>query len=1166
MRLRQIRISGFKSFADLTVIDLTGSVIGIVGPNGCGKSNVFEAVQWAMGEARAGDLRAKQMAELIFSGSENRKPSSRAMVELIFENADKALPGPWGAFDEVSVRRVLTRDNVSAYFINGHAVRATDVRDLFMGTGLGANSYAIISQGRIEDFANATPEKRREYLEEAAGVSKYKKRRHEAELRLEDTRENLERARDIQLTRRERLERLTGQAEVARRYAELDARRSETESLFWYAQMRSARDASDALEARAAQLRLSLKQAADAFAKCELEASANAEALSKANITLLARSQAVSDIEREITALESRKREALARKEMLTNQVKNLETFAQRREEEIREAEAKTAFALEEKDAAAKALAAAREQRRELEAKAPDAERELREAEAASQKVLDQERELEKKASELSSSIASLTRIRDARQGDIAALAAERARQKAPDAGELARLAESLSKLEDEDEQAVRRIEAAEKELREADAASEAARKAFLAAREAAQSTRARLAAVSEIEERARTSGKLPEWIQKSGLGALAHLYETVEVEPAWARAFEAVLRERTQALAVTDVAHAAGFESLPPPVRLTFYEKAQEAPRAVDDTLASHVKGGDAQAALGLWLAGVFVAENLAQAREKLKGLPAGSRVVTPEGHVLDAVSVTFWAEDATLGNVLRRSEMAALRTKLEAEEKQERQAADKERLTREKRSLVESGLAEQRTARRALEASLRQMREAHHRLESEIQVFERHAADMQAFELKAKKELEETLGLLEKREALFDETDARLAVSQEASAAAQNALEERRQARAKLSEGIRQCQEREAQARARGAFVEERLATARQAALKAQEDVARLAREKEELAGKLKELEAQREAQDASPVLARLEASRAARIQAQEALAGVEQAALALAEKRRAAQESQNEAQRMTAEVLSERQRREIELASARARLPEGADETALALAYEDKRPKIPALKRSLDVLVAQMAELGPVNHAALAELEAEKALVDKVDGQIADLEEALGTIEAAIRKIDAETRAVLAETFEKVNAAFGRIFQTLFKGGEAYLTMTEEDVLACGIEMYASPPGKKLRSMLQLSGGELTLTATALVFAFFTLNPAPFCLLDEADAPLDEANQERLAGLITTMSENTQFMTITHHRVSMEHMTQLIGVTMREAGVSRVVSVDMREARDFVDDKRV
>lgn len=1187
MRLRQIKLAGFKSFADPTLIELNDPLVAIVGPNGCGKSNIIDAVRWVLGAGRVSELRGSSlMTELIFSGSAGRSPVGRASVELVLDNKDGSLKGPWGQYAEVSVKRVITRDGQSAYYINRQQVRRRDVQEIFLGTGLGARSYAIISQGMISSFIKAKPEELRGYIEEAAGVSLYKERRRETESLLKSTDGNLARAHDMQAVKAEETERLRAEAETAARWKALTVQKEQSESLWYFLQHEEAKKEVDSLRAEAARIEaetLEKKAALEeaAAAREPLEAAVRSADAAHEN----ARNQE-REAEKALARLEGEaKRVVEARRSAERALAEALSTLKVKREQ--REAAAASA---EEAAAALEALEASIDEADEENAAREETLAAAEESSEAAQAALAQASEkLVKARTALQVAEAAVTR-ESARVKELEARSArfdeeERSAERPrPEALEEAKAAaEEAAAASEEAAAASEEADAAAEEAREA---LEAANAAYFADLSALKEKTARLDALRGVEEAALGSDAFRRWAEDSGVEGLPELADEMTCSPEWTPALEAVLERRTRAYLLRDLRTAAALAKPRPPGRVAFAAPAAgieggRAPaasrpqslRLADGRevplLLSHIeaKSPAAADALAAWLALVGTAESLAEAMAMRSALPDGALLVTKEGDAVSRASVAFWAQDdPELASFSRRQDIRRLESEAEALENQVAAEDDERRRAVEREA---SARSEAEGRRRAREEAVRRSSAAEiarREAQAEADAWTRREADRRLSAEELRRELaakrEEVAGLLDEADRCGDAVEAAEAAAGSASAAAERAENRLMTVRREQMTALHAAQMKRLELKQR------------------REQAAAFAKRAEELLADIeREAEREREAREALAAGSDEEAERetAERLREVEALG---KAAAAAAEKLEAAKREAEANARISRELqsqmvpLAERlgelrvqaEQKAGLLAQFASRMDElGADWTAMAVLAQARGAKAGAVRAEVTRLMNEIAALGPVNHAALAHLEAAERAMAATAAQIADLEKAKETLEAAIRKIDAETRSRMRETFRQINANFDDTFKGLFGGGRAELVMSGDEILDAGVEVIAQPPGKRNASVKLLSGGEQALTATALVFAMFRLNPAPFCLLDEVDAPLDEANQARLASLCLKMSEATQFLIITHHRVTMEFAAALIGVTMREPGVSRVVSVDIEEAMKYAGTER-
>ncbi len=1169
MRLNSIKLSGFKSFAEPTNFLLPGQLVGVVGPNGCGKSNIMDAVRWVLGESRASELRGESMQDVIFNGTTSRKAASRSSVELVFDNADHRAGGQWAQFAEIAVKRVLTRDGTSSYYINNQPVRRRDVQDVFLGTGLGPRAYAIIGQGTISRIIESKPEELRLFLEEAAGVSKYKERRRETENRLSDTRENLTRVEDILRELNANLEKLEKQAEVAQKYNALQGNVTLKQHQLWYLkrseseadQTKVKADADKAvndLESRVADLR---------HIEADLETIRQAhyaagDHVNQAQGLLYEASAEVGRLEAEIRFVVEGRQRVEQRLAQLKEQTAQ---WSARKTDALAQTETLVAQSEQALDQAATLAAQVEEQAGAL----PDLEEALRQAQARANEQRGSVTQVQQQIQVLAAdqrNIEEQSRQFNARRER---LATDRNALAAPDEQRLLNLQTQLATAQEAAAVNDARLHELQEQVPQLDddrrtrqqaVNTESARQADLSAR---------MEALKALQEKVKTDGKLKPWLTKHGLEGLQGLWSRIHVEQGWESALEAALRERLNSLEISRLDMVRAFGADAPPARLAFYSAPSAAvPQAAArlPRLSDLLRLNDAgqNALLTDWLHGCYTAASFEDALAARAQLQPGEAIFVKTGHSVTAHSVSFYAQDSEQVGLLARAQ------EIENLEKQLRAQA---LIAEEARSALVRAEAAYTDASQRLVATRREAAEAQSRAH-ELQVetlrlsqlaeqtrarSEQIAADMA--------EIDAQLGDLQERrvtaEARFEELDMQLADSQERHAQ----LDERViEAERKLAE----CreQQRSLERQAQEATFSQRSLAARQAELAraiatATEQATSIAAEEQRAHDELARLT------DAA-AQAGLQSALALKLEREQALGAKRSEYDDLTAKLRASDERRLQLER---EMDPLRQRiTEFQLKEQAARLgfeqyaqllaDAQADVEAVARSITEGNVRLGGLQGEIDRINREVAALGAVNLAALDELATASERKQFLDAQSADLNEAMNTLQDAIRKIDGETRELLAGTFNAVNTHFGKMFPELFGGGNARLVMTGDEILDSGVQVLAQPPGKKNQTIHLLSGGEKALTAIALVFAIFQLNPAPFCLLDEVDAPLDDANTERYAKLVTTMSRETQFLFISHNKIAMEMAEQLIGVTMQEQGVSRIVAVDMESAVSVVE----
>ncbi len=1158
MRLKEIKLAGFKSFVDPTTVTLPGNRIAVVGPNGCGKSNIIDAVRWVMGESSARQLRGEALTDVIFNGSNSRQPTSLASIELVFDNQDGRVGGEFAAYAELAIRREVSRDAQSVYYLNGTRCRRRDIADVFLGTGFGPRSYSIIEQGMISGLVEAKPEELRTYLEEAAGITKYRERRRETQNRIRHTVENLERLTDIRDELGRQLAHLKRQARAAERYREL--KQQERQRGAELHAIRLAGVDAELTRRTASAQGLEVDHTAALSERQALDTALERSRASHAEL-----SDAVRDAQggyyrcgAEVTSLE----QAIGHnRERLRDLKQDLETLAARRQQIVAELEADAGRIAETTagiDAGNRALATS-------EASDQAAAAEL----AAAEQSLQSRQQAWEDHSNRVSENASETRVRQTRvEHGEQVLARLRERAAKLDAEPAPRVEVGLDAL-------ARRIADLERRVAELVTAIDGNGRALAAARDQiagrdrdldearaeAQNQRRELAALAAVQEAAlgrdaSATDATDQWIAQAGLRDAPRLGESLVVEEGWERAIETVLGGDVQALVVGDT--AAFVEQLGGVAsgRLALVEaRAALTPSAALPALGDFVNGE-----IGSLLAGVFAAESLSTALEHRAGLACGQSIVTRDGLWLGVDWIRLDRGSDVSHGVIRR-----------ARELQERQTV----VSRAEARLAQcaAAVADARRQGTALGEQRESLRARYAETSAELSgVKAEHdvrRVRMEAAEARARRNAEEQKEINAQLEAELDQLEtsrarlAELANLAQALSAAGDELQSRRECDASELEDARRLA-REAREAHNHLRLEHQ---GRQASLAAAETA------RERLLAQRRELEASAEKLRAS--IAELEAEAPARqtslesklaerqvfegqlLELRQRMETVETEIRAATGKRAEAEQRAEQVRGQLEGARLERERLAANRDSLRAQLAEtGIDlEQARAALPEDATEE--QWSEALRSLASRIERLGPINLAAIDECQTQSERKAYLDSQHTDLETALNTLHGAIRRIDRATRVRFKETFNQVNEHLQNLFPKVFGGGRAYLELTGEDWLDTGVTLVAQPPGKRNSSIHLLSGGEKAMAAVALIFSIFQLNPSPVCLLDEVDAPLDDTNVERFADLIREMSRDIQFVVITHNKQTIEMADHLLGVTMQEAGVSRLVSVDVEQA---------
>lgn len=1168
MRLETIKLAGFKSFVDPTALPLPGNLVGIVGPNGCGKSNVIDAVRWVMGESSAKHLRGDTMADVIFNGSASRKPVGIASVELVFDNSDGADAGEYSAYQKIAIKRQVGRDGQSTYMLNGTRCRRKDITDLFLGTGLGARSYAIIEQGTISRLIEARPEELREIIEEAAGISRYKERRHETEIRMRHTAENLERLDDLRGELRKQVESLQRQVKKAERYLAL--REQERTAKGALLQLRWAK-----LQEAQQRQRDELGRCTDALRHCASVGRETQEALEECSKQRERRQSSMQEIQAafyelgaEIGRLDDfikhavRSREETRRdldrltaervraQEELEHDLAQLETLRAELtacEQDLALAEAAERVAAEARRTAEESLQGIRTEQESADMSLMRCRGQVELLRSRERQILDQQRQLEARRQRLQAEREELREsLQEAAMVSLLQVIECQEAQSDELRNRLEQLVETLQQRQRQLQSNTQRLHERRAELHTAQGC---------------------LTSLELLQRHAMGKDKadLVHWLRGRSLDQLPRLAEFIDVAPGWEAAVEQVLGLHLEALCVADAEPlvgdlaAATFED-----SLALFEQRPHQAQATRSNglqrLADRVQS---PWSLNAVLSGVFCAADLAAARAACARLKDHESIVTLKGERLGPGWIALrQPEDSKAGVLQRERELRAVRRDLE-----ELTRLDAELV--EISSELERQLAADEVERKQLEAEGRRVERETLDLRNQLHVLEaRHQ--------QASKRLRQVETELEEVRMQSREVSEAQAETMAALRAGEDEVAQRSEQAEDIGLRLEQSQRRCAEAkRGSDAAIEElRRTRSRCDTLRSSEQLTARHLERArnhcaDAAVRLDSLSARyEEHQSLEAEEARLAALRTERRQIEQHLAESRRQLAELDERINVLGEARLANERAVEGWKEKVERTRIEFESDQVRLENLQEQFAelglVPAASEDQPYEASGERRwqeEINQVVENLARLGPVNLMAVEEHAEHQARLQQLEEQHQDLSASLDTLRRAIEKIDRECRALFSNTFDRINAGFQASFPKLFGGGNASLELTERDLLDAGVTVIARPPGKRNSSIHLLSGGEKALTAVALVFAIFELNPAPFCLLDEVDAPLDDANVGRFCGLVKEMSERVQFLFITHNKVTMEIAQYLAGVTMKEPGVSRIVAVDVAAAVDLV-----
>jgi len=1163
MRLSKIKLAGFKSFVDPTNITFPSSLVGVVGPNGCGKSNVIDAVRWVMGESSASRLRGDSITDVIFNGSSSRKPIGSASVELLFDNSETTLEGQYAKYAEIAIRREVTRDGISNYFLNGTKCRRKDITGVFLGTGLGPRSYSIIEQGMISRLIEAKPEEMRVFLEEAAGISKYKERRRETSNRIKHTKENLERLMDVLDEVEKQIKHLDRQAKTAERYGRYKDEERRTAAELLALRTKDIDDRASDARKHLEERKTGLEAAIAEQRKIEAQIEESRELQSQRNDEFNEVQGRFYKVGSEIARLEQSIEHA---HELRERQKKDLEQAVQGARE-IGEHIDKDQTEIAQLELTLNELVPGLEQARQSEKSSGESLLQAEEALAEWQLQWDdyttqfneaqQQRNVEHtRSEEIESRIQSIAERREkldkassgASADDLKAdfdelTAQEQRKRQARDEFDrhLTDISDKIRKLREQDDKLTRLVDERKSTLQEAEG---------------------KYASLEALQQAALGAGDegVEEWLESSGLDANRKVAQALDVADGWDKAVETVLGDYLQAICVSDITPVTESIAKLRSGHLTILQEQGSDPELFDvsDTLAAKVTG--APKPIHRLLAQVRVAESLNSALSVRESIGEDGSVITAEGIWLGKQWLRVSRDKDSKAGVLSREhemrrlkgEIRELRARFESARKLLHDGRIRHTQLEERRETLQSDaaslLVEYSELKAALDAAQYRMDQANARKASIAE----ESSEIENQRISAEEHLRESRRNFNQALESLDEF-----------ATLRATLETRRD---ELRLELQRVRERAQEDRQTVQNITIQFESRRTSKESAAQNLARMRSQFEQFENREVEIREQLE-QRQEPLAdskKSLDGQLAYRVQVEEELAAARKLVENVEGRLREFDQTRMQIDHRVEEVreaVSEAEMGSRELGVRR----EGFLEQLAATDFDfdvlidemDESAGIDLWEEKLEKSRRRIERLGPINLAAIDEFKEQSERKEYLDSQMEDLNSALATLEGAIRKIDRETRSRFRDTFNDVNAGFQQLFPKLFGGGHAYLELTGDDLLSSGVTVMARPPGKRNSNIHLLSGGEKALTAVALVFAIFELNPAPFCLLDEVDAPLDDANVGRFCDIVREMSQKVQFVFITHNKVTMEMARQLTGVTMHEPGVSRLVSVDLDEA---------
>ena len=1165
MKLIHIKIAGFKSFADPIHIPIPSELVGIVGPNGCGKSNVIDAARWVLGEMSAKQLRGISMQDIIFNGSGDRNPVSRASVELIFDNSLGRVGGLWSKYSEISVKRIIDRSGESAYLINNQHVRRRDVSDMFLGTGLGGRGYAIIEQGMISRIIEAKPEELRGFLEEAAGTSKYRERRKETESRLRGTRDNLSRVEDIREELAKQVGHLENQAKMAANYNELQKKMTVSQGQLARIRLENSKNSREKYQNSLKLAILNLEKINAEITEIHKQSEQKKVSYEEASKLVDNKQKALYEVNAEMAKIEQ--------------QIEFLDETQKKSESRLQEISIERTSQIKAENEARSNLEIQKRQFDQLRVSEQDIKNRLT---SARNKLPDIERQLREVSNEgeshrqkLSSARQALELVRAKKEHSEQALIQlenrlnrlndEKNNLVLPDSSGLVRLDIDLQQSEIAVSKQQKELEELEEAFPSKNQHLSKLERALEEVKKKLNEVSARIQALKHIQDKAKGAEELKRWLSKHSINTDSYLWESLKIKDGWEDALEAVLRERLNSIGVQDFSDILELGANSPPAKVSFHlisdlSNPSETQNSNLELLSEYVSYEDpaVRPVVENWLTGVYVLGDSSRTTEELKKLKPGELFVTKEGHLFTSNGVSYHAPDSELHGILgRQVEIETLEI-------------SKSQLSQETSAFVE--MIE--TVKKEVEDNDNKLRQTRSRLTSLLD--QKHSIKLKHLRLTEHadriavrggqivdeiKEIKKDINLeKDKIENSIDaENDLHMLLKNQESlevgirrkiTESENLLNEHQQ-----KYGVVQKEFHRAEYEIR--TQQERIAGIEKSYKIINENVSRLDIQKNALSKELmgeKTNELQRILRD---LLDDREATEKNLKDARNEFDALDAQIRNLDARRLELDHQKTPLQESISNFRLQEQEASLSEKSYSKQIAElGLSDFDLSSQVKNEQSESYYVDL-IDKIKIKIDKLGGVNLAAVDELQSAKDRKNYLDSQSEDLNLAVSTLVNAIKKIDQETKLQLQATFDKVNNKFGEMFTALFGGGAASLRLTDEQILSAGIQVMARPPGKKNVSIQSLSGGEKALTALSLVFALFQLNPAPFCLLDEVDAPLDDSNNARFCEVLKSMSKFTQFVFVTHKKITMELANELVGVTMHELGVSKIVSVDLSEA---------
>lgn len=1164
MQLKRIQLFGFKSFVDPTSIPVTSHMNAIVGPNGCGKSNIVDAIRWVSGEMSAKQLRGQSMSDVIFNGSTGRKPVGKAAVELTFDNSDRRITGEYAAFSEISIRREVVREGQSNYFINGVPARRRDLVDLFLGTGLGPRSYAIIEQGMISQLVEAKPEELRAHFEEVASISKYRERRRETETRIRHTQENCDRLNDVCAELAKQLRHLERQSEAAEKYKilqqELRLLHAQMKALQWTAFEKQSSEKKEKI----AQIVLQHEAQLATQRECETN-------IEKARIDIQTFLDEKEGVQKQFYGLGSE----IAR---LEQQIQHKQEQSKQWERELTESASLFDELTHQATAQTEQIEILSEELTQLKPQSGQLQKVLQEANKILQTAEQNMRQAQNECDRFQEKISATHQQLEVAKNNGGHY--EKQQQQLQE--RRTQLQTQLSALptnhsSDEINPLSEKVQTLQKKMSEIQATLSQLSKSIQTQRDTQlnlqtvfsqkqgelQKCEAQAASLNALQQDNQEDVKT--WLKQHDLSKQTKLGKIIHVDAGWECAVETVLGNHVDAICVDSInamKNALKDFSKGEMVLLESVSSDRSGSASDHATILSVIKSSNK---LPNWFQNIFISENLSEALKLKSTLQSHESVITRDGYWIGSnwlkIAKSHSAEDSFL---VREKKLKEL--ELSIQDHAKKLSALRAQLADAKSTLEKSESTQdaqhqlfQETSHALTEAQAK-LSEKKSRLEASTQQHQHLTSEIKQIETQLK-QCESTMQTAQQAITHFTKT------VQTESAQKENILAERAKAENILNAARTEAQTKKQHAdewHIKLSSTEKQLSVLTQSLNANQKQLLQLTERRNTIQKQLSEVHVPlKEWSDA------LQKNLSNRVAVENDLRGIdhrlqsEQNHLKQIETARdRVIQTLSSLQVQQQQLRMDNQEMLVRQTTLKEQIVEMKFNIETLLSEMPENAALSEWEENVNTVQARIDRLGPINLAAIDEYKELSERKIYMDQQVADLLAALEILENAIRKIDRETKHLFQNTFDAVNQHFQKLFPRIFNGGTAELCLTDDDLLTTGIIVKAQPPGKRNSSIHMLSGGEKTLTAIALMFAIFHLNPAPFCVLDEVDAPLDDLNVGRYCQLVKEMSKETQFLIISHNKLTIEVADHLMGVTMQEPGVSRIVSVDIQEAVEMVE----